>query len=400
VRAAREADVAVVVVGNHPLINGRETEDRVDLALPQAQEDLLRAVHAANPRTVLVVQSSYPYAIDWAQGHLPAIVWSSHGGQEFGHALADLLFGDVAPAGRLTQTWYSSAADLPDLLDYDIIAADATYLYFRGAPLYPFGHGLTYTSFAYSDLRCSATEIDPDDEVDVSIVVENTGRRASDEVVQLYTRQLRSRVKQPLRQLRGFDRVHLEPGQRTTVHFRLKGADLSFWDVTRDRATVEASRHCVMVGRSSTDICEATTLKVNGEEIPPRDALAGPIAAVSYDDYFGVDLLDSSPTGGDSVSAAEMGAWLAFEGIDFGAGASACSARVSAADDRAAVITLRLDDPLQGAVIGTLHAHCHDGRYAWVEATTPIRAAAGVHDLYAVFGTAGVSLDTLAFTAG
>ena len=149
-----------MVVGNHPLINGRETEDRVDLGLPPAQDELLRAVHAANPRTVLVVQSSYPFAIDWADEHLPAILWSAHGGQEFGHALADVLTGDAAPAGRLTQTWYRDAADLPDLLDYDIIASDATYLYFRGTPLYPFGHGLTYTTFEYGDLRCEPSTVD------------------------------------------------------------------------------------------------------------------------------------------------------------------------------------------------------------------------------------------------
>ncbi len=137
VAAARAADVTVVVLGNHPLINGRETEDRADLELPPAQEELIRAVHAANPHTVLLVASSYPYAITWAEDHVPAILWSAHGGQEFGHAFAEVLFGDTAPAGRLTQTWYRSAADLPDLFDYDIIATDATYLYFRGAPLYP-----------------------------------------------------------------------------------------------------------------------------------------------------------------------------------------------------------------------------------------------------------------------
>ncbi|MEV6814170.1 glycoside hydrolase family 3 C-terminal domain-containing protein, partial [Micromonospora sp. NPDC051296] len=142
---AAAADVAVVVLGNHPMVNGRETEDRVDLALPARQEALLRAVHAANPSTVLVVTSSYPYAIGWAQAHLPAVLWSSHGGQEHGTALADVLLGDADPGGRLTQTWYADAADLPDLLDYDVIGADSTYLYYRGDPLYPFGHGLSYT---------------------------------------------------------------------------------------------------------------------------------------------------------------------------------------------------------------------------------------------------------------
>src|SRR5690606_18545872 len=159
VAVAAAADVAVVVLGNHPMVNGRETEDRADLDLPAAQEHLLRAVHAANPRTVLVLTSGYPYAVGWAAAHLPAVLWSAHGGQEYGHALADVLLGDADPAGRLPQTWYRSAADLPDLLDYDIIATDATYLYYRGTPLYPFGHGHSYTTFGFEHLRLSADEI-------------------------------------------------------------------------------------------------------------------------------------------------------------------------------------------------------------------------------------------------
>lgn len=156
---AAAADVAIVVMGNHPLVNGRETEDRAELDLPAAQDRLLRAVHTANPRTVLVMSSSYPFSVEWADQHVPAMLWSAHGGQEYGRALADVLFGDSDPVGRLPQTWYRSAADLPDLLDYDIVATDATYLYFRGTPLYPFGHGLSYTTFEYSDLRLSAASV-------------------------------------------------------------------------------------------------------------------------------------------------------------------------------------------------------------------------------------------------
>ncbi len=406
-RAARAADVAIVVLGNHPLINGRETEDRVDLALPPAQEELLRAVHAANPHTVLVVQSSYPYAIEWAQQHLPAIIWSSHGGQEFGHALSDVLFGDTAPAGRLTQTWYTAAADLPDLLDYDIIEADATYLYYRGQPLYPFGHGLTYTTFDYSDLRLSQSDMDADGSVEVTVTVTNTGERASDEVVQLYTRQHRSRVKQPRRQLRGFERIHLSPGERTEVRFTLRAAELSSWDVISDRLVVEASPHAVLVGRSCTDIRTAGTVTVHGERIEPRDALARPIAATSYDHYAAVCLLDAAPTGGDAVAAAEAGAWIAFDdvnfgganlgGVNFGAGARECLVRLSATEPGLAEVILRLDDPWQGKVIGTVYAQCQGGRYAWQEVPVAVQDAVGVHDLYAVFPTAGVCLDSLSF---
>ncbi|WDZ83348.1 beta-glucosidase [Micromonospora cathayae] len=251
---AAAADVAVVVLGNHPMVNGRETEDRVDLALPAGQQRLLAAVHAANPRTVLVLSSSYPYAVGWADEHLPAVLWSAHGGQEYGTALADVLCGDADPAGRLPQTWYRDAADLPDLLDYDVIEADATYLYHRGDPLYPFGHGLSYTRFDYADLRLSAASVTADGEVVVSVTVTNGGDRPGEDVVQLYTRQRRSRVKQPLRQLRAFARVALAPGERREVALRLRAADLAYWDETEGRYVVEEARHSVLVGRSATDI--------------------------------------------------------------------------------------------------------------------------------------------------
>ncbi|MGW5672255.1 beta-glucosidase [Micromonospora sp. NPDC003776] len=251
---AAAADVAVVALGNHPLANGRETEDRVELALPAGQEALLRAVHAANPRTVLVVTSSYPYAVGWAQEHLPAVLWTSHGGQEHGNGLADVLLGDADPGGRLTQTWYADTADLPDLLDYDIIGADATYLYHRGEPLYPFGHGLSYARFDYADLRLGATAVHAGEEVEVSVEVTNTGTRAGTEVVQLYTRQRRSRVKQPLRQLRDFARVTLDPGMSARVTLRLRTDELAWWDETARAMVVEDASHTLLVGRSARDV--------------------------------------------------------------------------------------------------------------------------------------------------
>ncbi|WP_433527895.1 glycoside hydrolase family 3 C-terminal domain-containing protein [Micromonospora sp. CA-263727] len=270
---AAAADVAVVTLGNHPMVNGRETEDRVDLALPARQEALLRAVHAANPRTVLVVTSSYPYALGWAQAHLPAVLWSSHGGQEHGAALTDVLLGDAEPAGRLTQTWYADAAELPDLLDYDVIGADSTYLYYRGDPLYPFGHGLSYTRFDYADLRLSAAAVTVGEEVQVSVEVTNTGDRAGEEVVQLYTRQRRSRVKQPLRQLRDFARITLAPGERRTVTLRLRTAELSWWDADRAAHVVEDAIHTVLVGRSATDVRLVGAVAVRGEPAERRARL-------------------------------------------------------------------------------------------------------------------------------
>ncbi|GAA1599387.1 glycoside hydrolase family 3 C-terminal domain-containing protein [Kribbella hippodromi] len=350
---AARADVAIVVAGNHPLVNGRETEDRAELDLPAAQDRLIRAVHAANPRTVLVLSSSYPYAIGWAQEHLPAILWSAHGGQEYGRALADVLFGEHDPVGRLPQTWYHSAAELPDLFDYDIIATDATYLYFRGTPLYPFGHGLSYTTFGYDGLRLSTPSIGADGEdgeVRVAFTVTNTGDRPGTEVAQLYTRQQRSRVKQPLRQLRDFRRVSLRPGESVEVELTLAAADLGFWDVTRDRHCVEAARHSIMIGRSSTDLRLTATLDVRGERIPPRTL--GRLAATSFDDYCATTLTTATRERGDAVISLEPQAWLAFDDVLLTP--ATYQARVANRGNQPATIQLRLDDPLHGELLGTL----------------------------------------------
>ncbi|MEU7957379.1 beta-glucosidase family protein [Micromonospora humida] len=267
---ADAADVAVVVLGNHPMVNGRETEDRVDLALPAGQERLLRAVHAANPQTVLVLTSSYPYAVGWAHENLPAVLWSAHGGQEHGTALAQVLLGAADPGGRLTQTWYPDAADLPDLLDYDVIGADSTYLYYRGEPLYPFGHGLSYARFHYADLRVDPPTVTAGDEVEVSVEVTNTGDREGEETVQLYTRQRRSRVKQPLRQLRDFTRVTLAPGQRRTVTLRLRADDLTWWDEQRGGPVLEDATHTLLVGRSARDIRTVGAVTVHTRAAAPQ----------------------------------------------------------------------------------------------------------------------------------
>ncbi len=272
-QAATGADAAVVVLGSMPFINGRENRDRVDITLAAGQEALVKAVLAANPHTILVIENSYPTAITWENGNVPAILWTTHAGQETGHALADVIFGDVSPAGRLTQTWYRSVHDLPDILDYDIISSDRTYMYFKGTPLFPFGHGLTYATFAYDNLKLSSWAVGQHGSVTVSVDVTNKGARVSDEVVQLYTHQRFSRVKQPVKVLRVFERLHdVQPGEMRTVRMRLNASDLAFWDVTSARPVIEFSTHDIEVGRSSADIRAATVLAVNGEIIPPAES--------------------------------------------------------------------------------------------------------------------------------
>jgi beta-glucosidase len=398
IAAAREADVAVVVCGNAPCINGRETEDRADLRLPARQRRLIRSVVAANERTVLVLESGYPLAVGWEQERVPAILWTSHGGQELGHALADVLFGDHAPAGRLTQTWYRSVDDLGDIRDYDVIGGRRTYLYFDGSPLYPFGHGLTYAEFRYEDLRLSPHAVGEGGGggVTVAATVTNPGPGDGDEVVQVYTRKRASRVDQPRLRLRGFERVPFRAGETRTVRFELHADDLAVWDVTRGRLVVEGGAYDVLVGRSSADLRLCAVLEVDGEAIGRRDPAAGAIAAADFDDSWRVALVDETRPRGEAVAPAGGAGWIAFRDVDFGAGLERFTACVAKQGPGGAAIELRLDGPAAGRRVGTVEVPCTGGRYEWTEVRTVLRGACGVHDLYLVL-TGGVRLSRFWF---
>jgi beta-glucosidase len=263
VEMARERDVAVVCVGNHPEGNagwavvtspseGKEAVDRKQITLPPGQEEFVRKVIEVNPNTVVVLITSFPVALPWAAENATTILHMTHNSQELGNALGDVLFGDVDPGGRLAQTWPRSLEQLPPMMDYDI-RHGRTYMYFEGEPQYAFGHGLSYTRFAYADLRTSSTTLAPDGTVDVSVDVTNTGTRAGDDVVQLYVRYPDSKVARPRKQLRGFQRVSLAPGETETVTLRLPDSDLSYWDPGKKTWVVEPGPVELLVGRSSAD---------------------------------------------------------------------------------------------------------------------------------------------------
>ena len=216
---AAESDIAIVFVGNHPTCNaqfgrcalpteGKEAVDRKSIDLDPGQLELIRRVNEANAKTIVVLISSFPYAINWAQQNIPAILHMAHSSQEEGNALADVLFGDYNPAGRLVATWVRSLDDLPPMMDYNI-RDGRTYMYFNGQPLYPFGFGLSYTTFEYSNLRTSADSVNAAGEIVVSVDVKNTGSRAGDEVAQMYVKHLDSAVERPLKELRGFQQIAL-----------------------------------------------------------------------------------------------------------------------------------------------------------------------------------------------
>jgi beta-glucosidase len=269
-KLAREAAVAIVVVGNHPTGDagwakvllpsyGKEAVDRQSITLED--EDLIRKVWAANPSTVVVLISSFPYAIGWTAEHVPAIVHLSHGSQELGHALADVLFGDYNPAGRLVVTWPRSIDQLPPMMDYDI-RHGRTYLYFQGTPLFPFGYGLSYTTFAYRSIATDSDVVRKDGKVTVTVTVANTGDRAGEEVVQLYAHHVGSRVSRPVQDLKAFRRVMLSPGETKAVRLTLAAADLGYWDTASDAFQVEADTVELRVGASSADVRLTKTVRV------------------------------------------------------------------------------------------------------------------------------------------
>lgn len=272
VKLAKTSDVAVVVVGNRPICHskatgpcrpseGEEGVDRKQIDLGPEQQQLVRAVYAANPRTVLVVVSGFPYAIDWSAQHVPAILHMAHSSEVEGTALAQAIFGEINPSGHLVVTWPSSLQQLPPMMDYNL-RDGRTYMYFRQKPLFPFGYGLSYTSFRYRNLRVQHAELGESQTADISVEVQNTGRLKGDDVVQLYVKHLNSRVERPLEELKGFARVSLAPGEQRTVHLSLPAKSLAYWDEGKKNWTIEHDKVKVMIGESSADVKLAKVIAV------------------------------------------------------------------------------------------------------------------------------------------
>jgi len=252
VALARGADAAIVFVGTTSAVE-QEGHDRRTLGLTGNQEALAEAVVAANPRTVVVEMSAGPLTVPALKEKIPALLQAWWPGEEGGHAIADVLFGDVNPAGRLPHTVYASEAQVPPVDEYDITKG-FTYMYVNGEPLFPFGHGLSYTTFKYGELKLSADTMKADGKITVSADITNTGGRAGDEVVQLYVHQEKGAVKLPVKMLRGFQRVSLKPGETKTVAFPLPAEKLAYWDEKTHAFLVEPGIFDVMIGASSSDI--------------------------------------------------------------------------------------------------------------------------------------------------
>ena len=248
---ARKAKKVIVALGCNPVMNAKEEIDRDSIEMIPLQEKLVEAVYEANPNVAVVLITNYPYAINWMQEHVPAILTNATGSQDLGNGLAAAIFGEDSPAGRLPMTWYRSDGDLPPLEDYDLIRHPRTYRYFDQPVLYPFGYGLSYTTFGYGRLRAEKHG----GGLKASVNVTNTGSTSGDEVVQLYIRRLsESGTVHPLRRLIGFERLHnMAPGECRTAEFTVNACDLEIYMEAEGKKVVEPGKYLVYAGGSCLD---------------------------------------------------------------------------------------------------------------------------------------------------
>lgn len=255
-RVARESDVVVAVLGIDKSIE-REGQDRYTLELPADQKEFIQEIYKINPRTVVVLVAGSSIAINWIDEHVPAILDAWYPGEQGGNAVAEALFGDYNPGGRLPLTFYRSMDDLPAFDDYSLTTGPGrTYQYFTGTPLYEFGYGLSYTTFRYSNLKTQVTG----DEVQVSFDVANTGKRDGDEVAQVYVHYPETGTYMPIKQLRGFERVTLGKGKKQTVNISIPKRELRYWNEERDGFVTPSGTYTIMVGSSSQRIHLQSTI--------------------------------------------------------------------------------------------------------------------------------------------
>ena len=285
VSAARQADATVLALGISPALEGEEMRvnaegfmggDRTDIGLPKAQEDLLKAVQATGKPVVLVLLSGSALAVNWAADNVPAIVEAWYPGEEGGTALADVLFGDYNPAGRLPVTFYKSVADLPPFEDYNM--EGRTYRYFKGEPLYPFGFGLSYTKFKYSNLKLSAKTIKAGKDLRVTVDVQNIGDRAGDEVVEMYITDVAASVPASIRSLAGIKRLTLGRGEKQRLSFTIEPRQLSVID-DKGKRVIEPGEFLVNVGGKQPGFAGRADAWTTGA-VSERFVIAGKLIAV------------------------------------------------------------------------------------------------------------------------
>lgn len=261
--AVKDSDFTILAVGESAAMSG-EAASRANLDLPGRQMELVRAVHAAGKPYAVVLMNGRPLTINWIAENSPAVLETWFAGTEAGNAIADVVFGDVNPSGKLPVTFPHAVGQIPIYYNQmntgrpfdDKNKYTSKYLDVANTPLYPFGYGLSYTNFAFGNLRLSASQITPNGSLSISVDVQNTGGREGTEVVQLYIRDLVGSLTRPVKELKGFQRVALRAGEKRTVNFTLKPEHLGFYN-GQNKFVVEPGDFKVWVGQSSADGLEA-----------------------------------------------------------------------------------------------------------------------------------------------
>ena len=420
--SAAKAGQAVIFAGNDPMINGRECIDRPDMNLPPRQEELIRRIAEINPRTILFILSGYPYTCGKIAEKVKSIVWMAHGIQETGNGIADITGGSFSPAGRTPLTWYEDEKQLPPIMEYDIQKGKATYQYFPGKVIWPFGHGLSYSSFKYSCLTIDKNSAGKDETVNISFNIKNTGSVSSDEVPQLYVSFLGSAFRRPIKSLKGFSRIYLTPNEEKTVNFELPISEMEVWDCMRNCFFTESGYCAVSIGASSADIRLSGGFEVKGENPFPRKILEknghipqpnpedGPLSAGSdhkqiktfkqiyasyFDDYSSCYLHEKRGSGIAAVFNKNEGGWIRFTALDFETGVSHFSAIAQGRYKSRLEIRLNAPDGLLAGSIeipntGDISFYpipetSHRRLPSWGYIECNIEKTSGINDLYLVF---------------
>ncbi|MGN1107629.1 MAG: glycoside hydrolase family 3 C-terminal domain-containing protein, partial [Huintestinicola sp.] len=386
-KLAAQSDAVIICTGNHPMQVARECYDRPDITLPKPQQELVKASYEANKNTVMLIVSSYPYAVNYENEVLPAIVYTSHAGPELGNAAAACIFGEYNPAGRTPMTWYTSIRELPDITDYDIIKNDMTYRYYKGKPLYPFGHGLSYSTFEYSGFKLTCL---PDsDIITAELDIKNISARDGDEVAQIYFRAESNRIKRPIKQLCGFKRIHIPSGKTVHIKLDIPKSELEFWDVSRDKFCLETGDYTFMAGASSEDIRETAKLHIEGETVPPRNVRKH-VKAINYDEKGTVKMLWSKKLSEHFMQSDGYTPYLIFQNCDTD-GASLIELKASAWE-KPETIRVYADNE-KGTPIAEIPLPPTDGIDDFRTLTVPISPLSGEHNIIFELGGSSAMLE-------
>ncbi len=260
-KIAAENDVVVLVVGTSPEIS-REELDRTEIELPRVQQDLINEIESVNPNIIVVLVNGGPVALEGVEQKAKGIVEAWYDGEFGGKAIADVLFGEVNPGGKLPETFYASTKELPPMSDYDLINHPRTYMYFDKPVLYPFGYGLSYTQFEYSDLKLNSDNINQDGDIELQFLVKNTGELKGDEVAQVYVHDIDAAIKVPINQLKRFERITLAPGESKILSFKIPAKEFCFYSTKTNDFKVESGQWEIQVGSSSKDIRLKKTITI------------------------------------------------------------------------------------------------------------------------------------------